>query len=174
MTASHIGHPTLGPQCIYEVSPGCAEMCQYHTYVTQGSLQVCTCVSPGSAGVTSSSTLKCVAVCCKNTLTLCVFPDESNTKFSKRGFILPVENWERISLLFWAYALEGFWVLSHLFKCIPLKALPRWCTGWESACQWRGHRFTPWSRKIPHAMEQLSRRATTTEPVQNNYWSPDT
>ena len=42
----------------------------------------------------------------------------------------------------------------------------------ESACQWRGHRFDSWSRKVPHAKEQLSLRATTTEPVQNHYWSP--
>ena len=38
-------------------------------------------------------------------------------------------------------------------------------SGWESACQCRGHGFDPWSRKIPHAMEQLSPCATTTEPV---------
>ena len=31
----------------------------------------------------------------------------------------------------------------------------------ESACQCRGHGFEPWSRKIPHAAEQLSPRATT-------------
>ena len=29
----------------------------------------------------------------------------------------------------------------------------------------QGHRFNPWSRKIPHAMEQLSPRTTTAEPV---------
>ena len=28
-----------------------------------------------------------------------------------------------------------------------------------------GHRFNPWSGKIPHAMEQLSPCATTTEPT---------
>ena len=27
------------------------------------------------------------------------------------------------------------------------------------------HRFNPWSRRIPHAMEQLRPWATTTEPV---------
>ena len=43
--------------------------------------------------------------------------------------------------------------------------LPWWHSGWESACQCRGHRFEPWSRKIPHATEQLSPCATTTEPV---------
>ena len=35
----------------------------------------------------------------------------------------------------------------------------------ESACQCRGHRFNPWSRKIPHATEQLSPCTTTTEPA---------
>ena len=35
----------------------------------------------------------------------------------------------------------------------------------ESICQCRGHGFDPWSGKIPHAAEQLSLCATTTEPV---------
>ena len=43
--------------------------------------------------------------------------------------------------------------------------LPWWRSGWESACQCRGHRFEPWSGKIPHAAEQLGPWATTTEPV---------
>ena len=43
--------------------------------------------------------------------------------------------------------------------------LPWWHSGWESACQCRGQGFEPWSRKIPHAAEQLSPGATTTEPV---------
>ena len=33
------------------------------------------------------------------------------------------------------------------------------------ACQGRGHGFEPWSGKIPHAVEQLTPCATTTEPV---------
>ena len=33
--------------------------------------------------------------------------------------------------------------------------LPWWLSGKESACQCRKHRFDPWSRKIPHASEQL-------------------
>ena len=33
--------------------------------------------------------------------------------------------------------------------------LPWWRSGWESACQCRGHGFEPWSGKIPHAAEQL-------------------
>ena len=34
--------------------------------------------------------------------------------------------------------------------------LPWWCSGWESACQSRGHGFHLWSGKIPHAAQQLS------------------
>ena len=34
-----------------------------------------------------------------------------------------------------------------------------------STCRCRGHGFDPWLGKIPHAMEQLSPCATTTEPV---------
>ena len=43
--------------------------------------------------------------------------------------------------------------------------LPWWCSGWESACQCRGHGFEPWSGKIPHATERLGPWATTTEPA---------
>ena len=45
------------------------------------------------------------------------------------------------------------------------EGLPWWRSGWESACQCRGHGFEPWSGKIPHAVEQLSPCATTTEPA---------
>ena len=31
-----------------------------------------------------------------------------------------------------------------------------WLSGKESACQFRRHRFNPWSRKIPHATDQLT------------------
>ena len=40
-----------------------------------------------------------------------------------------------------------------------------WLSGKESACQYRGHEFDPWSRKVPHAAEQLSLCATTIQPV---------
>ena len=43
--------------------------------------------------------------------------------------------------------------------------LPWWLSGKESACQCKGYEFDPWSGKIPHATEQLSQYATTTEPV---------
>ena len=46
------------------------------------------------------------------------------------------------------------------------QGLPWWLSGSESACQCRGHRFDPWFKKIPYAVEQLSqcsaiREATT-------------
>ena len=46
-----------------------------------------------------------------------------------------------------------------------LWGLPWWRSGWESACQCRGHGSEPWSGKIPHAAEQLGPWATTTEPA---------
>ena len=43
--------------------------------------------------------------------------------------------------------------------------LPWWRSGWESACQCRGHGFEPWSGNIPHAAEQLGPWATIAEPA---------
>ena len=40
-----------------------------------------------------------------------------------------------------------------------------WLRGEDSTSQSRRHGFYPWSRKIPHALEQLSTYATTIEPV---------
>ena len=45
------------------------------------------------------------------------------------------------------------------------RGLPWWRSGWESACQCRGHGFEPGSGKIPHAAEQLGPWATITEPA---------
>jgi len=42
---------------------------------------------------------------------------------------------------------------------------PWWLSGKEFACQCRRHGFYPWSRKIPHAMEQLGPCTTAVEPV---------
>ena len=51
--------------------------------------------------------------------------------------------------------------------CFKINAtgLPWWRSGWESACQCRGHGFEPWSGKIPHAAEWLGPWATITEPA---------
>ena len=78
----------------------------------------------------------------------------------------------------WRTKLTGsppLWSLEPRYHLLPstnsnsgLKrnlGLPWWCSGWESACQCRGHRFEPWSGKIPHAAEQLGPCATTTEPA---------
>ena len=68
----------------------------------------------------------------------------------------------------------------------PSQGLPWRFGGKESACSCRRHRFDPWSRKIPHASEQLSHtywavlwsprcRASgnlTTELLWCSYWSP--
>ena len=43
--------------------------------------------------------------------------------------------------------------------------LPWWRSGWESACQCRGHGFKPWSGKIPHAVDPLGPWATIAEPA---------
>ena len=47
-------------------------------------------------------------------------------------------------------------------------------SGKESTCQCRGHGFNPWSKEIPQATEQLSLRATTTEPICCNFRRPRT
>ena len=59
-----------------------------------------------------------------------------------------------------------FFPLNHLKKNaskIEKVGLPWWRSGWESSCQCRGHGFEPWSRRIPHAAEQLGPWAATTE-----------
>ena len=53
--------------------------------------------------------------------------------------------------------------LSQIKKGIP--GSPWWLSGKESACHCKRHGFYPWSGRIPHAMEQLSPRATSMEPV---------
>ena len=60
-------------------------------------------------------------------------------------------------------------IISHSYNFFMVKTLkiyswlPWWCNGLESTCQCRGHGFKPWSGKNPHAVEQLSLCATTTE-----------
>ena len=54
--------------------------------------------------------------------------------------------------------------VSRMFKNSGT-GLPWWCSGEESACQCRGHGLETWSEKIPHATEQVSLCATTTEPA---------
>ena len=62
----------------------------------------------------------------------------------------------------WKYSINSFWN----------NGLPRRFSGKESICQFRKHRFDPWSGKIPCVEDQLSPWATATEPGSCNYWSP--
>ena len=57
--------------------------------------------------------------------------------------------------------------LEAALKSVP-RGLPWWFCDEESAFYRRGHQFNPSSRKIPHAMEQLSPWATITEPMLYN------
>ena len=60
----------------------------------------------------------------------------------------------------------GLWVVTVFIVILRrYLGLPWWRSGWESACQCRGHGFKPWSGKIPHAAEQLGLWATITEPA---------
>ena len=51
----------------------------------------------------------------------------------------------------------------NLYKKVG--GLPWWRSGWESACQCRGHGFGPRSGRIPHATERLGPWATIAEPA---------
>ena len=78
--------------------------------------------------------------------------------------------WIRISTLLAVWPWKSYLLfLSFYFLFCKIKmvtpALPWWSSGKESACQRRGHRFGPSSRKIPHATGQLSQWATTAEPT---------
>ena len=55
--------------------------------------------------------------------------------------------------------------MTKYLKTVNLRRLRRTylVVQWLSACQCRGHRFEPWSGKIPHAVKQVSPRATTTQ-----------
>ena len=77
-----------------------------------------------------------------------------------RGFSWP-RDWIHISFI----SCTGKWILYHLGRIKP-PGKPK-----ESTCQCRKHGFDPWSRKILHAMEQLSQCATTIEPIPLMPWN---
>ena len=71
-----------------------------------------------------------------------------------------------ILLFFLNYGTKKCPLITFVFCLLKMFwGLPWWRSGWESACQCRGHGFGPWSGKIPHAAEQLDPWATTTEPA---------
>ena len=69
-----------------------------------------------------------------------------------------------VSCLEYNYVCHYSGIRKGELKCRLLR-LPWWLSEEESAFQCRGHRFNPWSNKIPHALEQVSPWATTTEPT---------
>ena len=77
---------------------------------------------------------------------------------------------------------HSFLQIELTLEFIPFKkkfiylGFPWWLSGKESACQGRRHGFDPWSRKMPHAKEQLdlctyNDRACVLEPRSHSYWS---
>ena len=75
-----------------------------------------------------------------------------------------------ISIVIWSFVV---WLYHTIFlhstvdkTAIKIATgLPWWRSGWESACQCRGHGFEPWSGKIPHVAERLGPWATIAEPA---------
>ena len=66
----------------------------------------------------------------------------------------------------WYFCLQSYHSLKVKFSQLNIRlGLPWWCSGWESACQCRGHGFEPWSGKVPRAAGRLGPWATTTEPA---------
>ena len=85
------------------------------------------------------------------------------THFRPRDtYRLKVRGWKKIFHANGNQKKAGVAILISDLK-IKTIGLPWWRRGWESACQCRGHGCEPWSGKIPHAAEQLSPWATTTE-----------
>ena len=80
------------------------------------------------------------------------------------------KNWKQPKCPTMGEWINKLWLIHTMKWYIAIKrkellGLPWWRSGWESACQRRGHGFEPWSGKIPHAAEQLGLWATTTEPA---------
>ena len=54
-------------------------------------------------------------------------------------------------------------ILQNIKKTTTLQGLPWWYKGWEPTCHCRGHAFDLGSRRILHAVEQLSLSAAAAE-----------
>ena len=63
------------------------------------------------------------------------------------------------------------WILIGL-NFLSILGLPWWLSDKESVCQCRRQGFNPWSRKIPHAVEQLSSCTTTTDLILSRAQEP--
>ena len=76
-----------------------------------------------------------------------------------------IAKWKLFPSLFYERRITLMPKLEKDIKKMTDQGLPWWRSGWESACQRRGHGFEPWSGRIPHAAEQLGPWATTIEPA---------
>ena len=67
------------------------------------------------------------------------------------------ESFEFESRLGWRLRVVTELAESHVYPVSRKDVgLSQWLSGKESFLECRRHRFNPWSRKIPHATEQLS------------------
>ena len=96
----------------------------------------------------------------------------------RRLLVLKVSKKYRVPSLLGSGRLQRAWAcwVCKVFLCFSWGRVGRigekMQPGVPNACQCRGRGFSPWSRKIPHAMRQLSPCTTTTEPVCCKEWSP--
>ena len=72
----------------------------------------------------------------------------------------PWDKWPGVQLL--GYVVATYLVFKRNRLDFPGG---KWRSGWESACQCRGHGFKPRSGKVPHAAERLGPWATIAEPA---------
>ena len=84
--------------------------------------------------------------------------------WQRNSSLMPWPNWFKVGnyILCCSHKAPDGKIINFKDIC---SGLPWWCSGWESACQCRGHGFEPWSGRIPHTAEQLGPWATTTEPA---------
>ena len=88
-----------------------------------------------------------------------------------RSFLFLFHKWEATKSFFfggWRGVVIVFLIFIHLKSCY-LKVLgvgrPWWCSGQESTCRCRGHRFDPCSGKTPQAEGSESPSTTTPQPA---------
>ena len=91
---------------------------------------------------------------------------KSNSMKKEHSFQQIANNWSptgkkiNLDLNLTLYAnMNSKWIIDLNIKH-GIIGLPWWCSGWESACQCRGHGFEPWSGRMPRAAEQLGLWAT--------------
>ena len=91
--------------------------------------------------------------------------DATDTAPRRWGLVLLISGFPTAPSAGQTYTPVMKWVWTSTLHSKKIRGLPWGRSGWESACQCRGHGFEPWSGRIPHAAEQLGPWATITEPV---------